>query len=166
DHQRLHHRLAALVERRPLEDVQHADHAALFRDDDPMPGGRPHAVEAAAELGLVGRIAELVEQAADGREVGLRGVTQDHVYLRISSITMPSLGRLPTEANSTLPPTLQTVRIVPSSAVERSGEGCAASTLSVMTSAWLTQSITRRRRPRPGCFFDISARSEEHTSEL
>src|SRR5471032_1596540 len=79
------------------------------------------------------------------------------VYFRTSSITLPSLGRLPGAANSTLPPTLQTIRIVPSIAFSRSGDGVGASTLSVMMSAWFTQSITRRRRPRPGYFFEISA---------
>src|SRR5471032_3414210 len=56
------------------------------------------------------------------------------VYFRTSSITLPSVARLPGVANSTLPPTLQTVRIVPSIAFSRSGDGDGVSTLSVMMS--------------------------------
>ena len=48
--------------------------------------------------------------------------------------------------------------MVPSIADPRSGDGWPASTAGVMTSAWLTRSITRREsRPEPGCFLAISA---------
>src|SRR5436305_1612531 len=43
-----------------------------------------------------------------------KGCKRAQVYLRTSSITLPSLGRLPGWANSTLPPTLHTLRMVPS----------------------------------------------------
>src|SRR5882757_3388784 len=78
----------------------------------------------------------LMRAAPRARSTGSSGNLGDQVYFLTSSITLPSLGRLPGLANSTLPPTLHTVRMVPSSTFSRSAEGDGASTLRVITSAW------------------------------
>src|SRR5437763_264933 len=112
DHQRLHNGLATLIERRPLEHVQEADDiAALFRNDHTMPGRRQDPGKAPAEFCLLRRIAQLTDQPLRGGKISRLGVTKlghaylrPYVYLRMSSITLPSLGRLPGRANSTLPP--------------------------------------------------------------
>src|SRR5437868_5570204 len=94
-----------------------------------MRGGLQPIADTLAEFGLRQRIAKLADQAAHCRQIMRLGVAKRrHVYLRTSSITLPSLGRLPGRANSTLPPTLQTVRMVASIAFSRSGEACGAST--------------------------------------
>ena len=62
---------------------------------DPLvEGARPVAIDPGMERRRR-RIAKLAKQATDGRQISRHGVAKgDHVYLRTSSITLPSLGKV------------------------------------------------------------------------
>ena len=91
----------------------------VARSPSSMPFGRRRRASEASDHVLPDRARPRALMSARGRARSGR-LLKAHVYLRTSSITLPSLGRLPGLANSTLPPTLQTVRMVPSIAFSRS----------------------------------------------